>query len=159
MLETLLRRNPLLYWLTGIVAFVLLVLVIAASLLPLVFKKTISTSNQVSPNASTDIARGNIEILNLLNQFHLRGGQNAPSTAASAVTQSEISELKQSLSAVEVGGTTVNARNDLVMLVSRWEEYVASGNDARDIRDSFISLGEQYPWLQTLLWLIILNRL
>jgi len=57
------------------------------------------------------------------------------------------------------GGYLDDARDDVVHALTAWDEFLLIGGDQASVREQFVAIGTKHPWLNTLVWFIIVNRL
>lgn len=152
------RRYPWLYTLVIVVSVGIIVVFIG---LFVYNQYRTGTKGVVAPETAADKS-DRLEVMNVLNRFHLEEGQTPLSDTTEKVIEKRREHLASSLQRlklVETQGSIQSAQNDLIRLFSVWDDRLRSGQDAYDLRGSFITLGKKYPWMNTLLWLIMLNRL
>lgn len=152
------RRYPWLYTLVMVVSVGIAILMIVVSVYT---HYGAGTKPVIAPETAADKS-DRLEVMNVLNRFHLEEGQTPLSDTAEKVIEKRREHLASALErlkAVETQGSIQSAQNDLIRLFSVWDDRLRSGQDAYDLRGSFITLGKKYPWMNTLLWLIMLNRL
>ena len=152
------RRYPWLYTLVIVVSVGIVILFIG--LFAYHYFGT-GTKRVIAPETAADKS-DRLEVMNVLNRLHLEEGQTPLSDPTEKVIEKRREHLASALErlkAVETQGSIQSAQNDLIRLFSVWDERLRSGQDAYDLRSSFITLGKKYPWMNTLLWLIMLNRL
>ncbi|MBI4090681.1 MAG: hypothetical protein HY422_01530 [Candidatus Komeilibacteria bacterium] len=151
------RRYPWLYTLTVVVSVGIVILFVGL-LLSTYYDR--SSSRTAAPETSADKS-DRLEVMNVLNRFHLDEGQvplSDPPEDRVRKRREHVASALSRLKAVETQGSIESAQNDLIRLFSVWDDRLRSGQDTYDLRASFITLGKKYPWMNTLLWLIMLNR-
>ena len=146
------RNSPFLYGLIGVVACGLGILLGAA----LFFQA--STAPQHRETLEAD-APTRTSILNILNKFHRDETASARGAPASASqSRQHIAQVITGLSSIQPSAI-LKVRNDLIGIFQVWDSYLAQGKDTAELRDRFLHLSSAHPWLDTMLWLIVLNRL
>lgn len=101
-------------------------------------------------------------LMNILNRFHLEQGRVSETASAKVKNETlkkNLQLMTSDLEATKSEGSAEEARLDLVVLMKRWQSYIDKGEDPKILRDNFIALGKKYTWLDTILWILLLNRL
>lgn len=152
------RRYPWLYTLVITACVGVMVLFSGLTLYHYFGKGPKSVVEQETPVDKSD----RLEVMNVLNRFHLDEGQvplDSNPEEKNAKRQEHIASALARLKLIETQGSIQSAQNDLIKVFSSWNERVRSHQETYALRSSFITLGKKYPWMNTLLWLIMLNRL
>ena len=147
------RNSPFLYGLIGAVACGLGIL-LGAALFFQISKTTPQSAQTLEADAPTRTA-----ILNILNKFHRDETTSDPEAPVSAVQRRQrIAQVITGLSSIQPSAA-LKVRNDLISIFQVWDSYLAQDKDTAELRNRFLKLSSGYPWLDTMLWLIVLNRL
>lgn len=154
------RRYPWLYALVVVVSMGIVALFIGIFVY-MYFGTGGGTKRVAAPETPADKS-DRLEVMNVLNSFQLEEGEVPLSDPRDKLFEKRREHLASALArlkAVETQGSIQSAQNDLIKLFSAWDDRLRLGMDSYDLRDSFIALGKKYPWMNTLLWLIMLNKL
>jgi len=164
LLDRTFGRRIWLYVLVGFVGLSLSILLIVASFSGL-SKISTSTNREhtvVTPGDPVEIERNKLIILNLLNRFNL-DEKNVESAATledkKNLKMKHIEQIQNSLDSLETEIEIGPAQADLQNIFARWNYYIDSDKDTRELRNEFKTIAEKYPWLRAIVWILILNRL
>ncbi|MEK7583748.1 MAG: hypothetical protein AAB490_00750 [Patescibacteria group bacterium] len=101
--------------------------------------------------------------MNVLNDF---GKSSELLEAASSgadriyIQSEEIHQAIDDLKGFSTGdGYLDSARDDVVRALIAWDELLLVGGDQASVREQLIAVGTKHPWLNTLVWFIVVNRL
>lgn len=104
-----------------------------------------------------------LAIMNLLNAFSLTSSAQAGDTTRTyddnASKLQQVQQLREKLQTMHTTGPSRDARDDLVGVLNHWYILLQTTEDDRAIRDELLGIGKEHPWLDTLMWLIVLNKL
>lgn len=154
------RRSPWLYAMVGLVALGIVVLLVVVAWFSLSDDRVL---RQPSGPIETSGEKSNrLAIMNALNAFHLQ--ESAVAKTASTEDKLEakkehVGEVIQKLEAVKTEASMQSAQNDLLQVFGAWEAKLRAGASGEELKSDFVSIAQKYPWLNTLVWIIILNRL
>lgn len=126
-------------------------------------QKEAPRATHVTPSVvfESDAERDRLTMMNILNRYHARESQlQMAGKKGTAANQSErVNGVEQELRALTVDDSLTQVRERLIVTVDLWQERLSAGSDLQPVRDQFIDLGAEYDWLNTLVWLIVLNHL
>jgi hypothetical protein len=121
-------------------------------------KKALPDLESNTPRFQSD----QVAIMNILNRFQM-DEENLPKDLDEDQRKlrrlQHFKRVRGSLAALQAEGTLEEAQFDLIRIFSNWEDLLLTNEDTYLLRGEFISIGKSYPWLNTLAWLIVLNRL
>ncbi|OGY90171.1 MAG: hypothetical protein A2677_04040 [Candidatus Komeilibacteria bacterium RIFCSPHIGHO2_01_FULL_52_14] len=104
-----------------------------------------------------------LSLMNILNRFTISeavSGSSATSTPSVATARRQhIQQTVTELENLDTDGELRSIQQKLIQYFHDWDAALAIGGNTGVIRKGFLALGDQYSWLSTLSWLIVLNRL
>ena len=101
-------------------------------------------------------------IMNVLNGFYLDAellAAAASDTDRIYIQSERIHQAIDDLKGFSTDGYLDSARDDVVRALISWDELILLGGEQAVVREQFITIGTTHPWLNTLVWFIIVNRL
>ena len=100
-----------------------------------------------------------LSVMNILNTFVANHTMTATSNDTHADTAiKNIDETTSQLKALSVSESLVPAKDDLIKLFTEWSALAKAHKNTDELKNHFAAMGSHYPWLETLIWIIILNR-
>ncbi|OGY91394.1 MAG: hypothetical protein A3B31_02325 [Candidatus Komeilibacteria bacterium RIFCSPLOWO2_01_FULL_53_11] len=160
------RHAPFLYFFVFFIALglcVLLFFVLSRGEETFIAQRSIPTYAEYWVTETQDQRGARSVIMNVLNGF----GNDPEFLAAEAsdtdriyVQSEKIHQAIDNLQGLSTGGGYLDdARDDVVHALTAWDEFLLIGGDQASVREQFVAIGTKHPWLNTLVWFIIVNRL
>lgn len=132
-------------------------------LLVLIFYKGSPLSQASLERRLADITvdtKGKVALMNILNAFHNDEQRAADRNATSSAEQLQrIQTTEGRLKGLTFSGDLKVAQDDLTSFFSQWDTTLSDGGDKREVSQQLNALARKYPWLNTILVLILLNSL
>lgn len=118
---------------------------------------------QVQPAAGAPKQESDqLAMMNILNRYQREEGARdatEKNPAKNEGARARLARTEQELRALSLDQTLAIPRDRLVETFALWQASLDEKKDLQPVRKAFIELGTEYPWLNTLAWLIVLNRL
>jgi hypothetical protein len=103
-----------------------------------------------------------IVLMNILNTFHLEEAKiskkDTPKQRRAAQSE-HVQHVIDKLEVASIGEANAGAQEELLDVFKRWDAKLSEASSTVDLKPEFVSIAAEHSWLNTLVWIIILNRL
>jgi hypothetical protein len=156
------RKSPWLYGIVVVLCFGISALLVFGAWYGLQHRTVGNIFQPSEPIITPGEKNDRLILMNILNSFHLKEGaiSKKDSIQARTIAQKEhIQEVIRKLEAAKIEGASSGAQGELLAVFKEWDARLVSASSTADLKPAFVTIAQKYSWLNTLVWLIILNRL
>lgn len=101
-------------------------------------------------------------LMNILNSFHTQEAAIPKKDSASKrrqIHEQNVQQVISKLNSAQIHDQSKDAQNALLDVFKQWDVRLTEASSTASLKPAFVDIAAKYSWLNTLVWLIILNRL